>query len=208
MTFPIPQSLKKYYEKRAVFQAVNDLIKVLDGESVPKLSREEAKNYNQALLMAAQVRADFVDLLFRVYDETFGKAETVGEEYFESQRYTTSYIWGNGELGVSYYYGTEDEDMRSNELGVMQETNGKNNTICLWVARFSRREKSTSEPDDIPNSLGGWTIGYMQGKTWYPWYFRTESVDIVKFIENPVPTLDRFRREAIKMVKFLKNTPA
>lgn len=204
MTLPIHQSLKKYYKNRSVFNAVNDLVEVLDGSKTPKLNMREVKNYNQALLMAAQSRADFVDLLFRVWDETFGKAEFVGKECFESQAYTISLIWESAELGVSYYYGTGDDDKRSNTLGVMQETNGENNTICLWVQRFSKCEKPTSEPD-IPNGLGGWTIDYGEGDAWY---FRNKPVDMVEFLDRPVPTIEQFRHDVIEMANFLKDTPA
>ena len=58
MTFPIPQSLKEYYGDRAVRSAVDALAEKLKGIDMPEVGWEEGRNYNQALLMAAQVRAD------------------------------------------------------------------------------------------------------------------------------------------------------
>ena len=114
MMFPVPESLKKYYEKRAIFNAVNALVGALDGTNAPELSREEVKNYNQALLMAAQIRTDFVDLLFRVWDEIFGKIIT-GKEWFDYRHN----IWHEGYLAVSHYYGAVENGGRSDTLGVM-----------------------------------------------------------------------------------------
>ena len=204
MAFPIPRSLKKYYEERAVFKAVNELVGVLDGSKAPKLSRKEAKDYNQALLMAAQVRADFVGLLFRVWDETFGKAEIAVEERFYSQTYTISHIWEGGELGVSYYYGTGDRDHRSNTLGVMTSTGDDLHKISLYVQRFDRNEDYAACPDRVPSGLEDWKIIPDDDN----WWFQNESVDMVDFLENPGPTLDRFRRETIKMVEFLASPSA
>ena len=202
MTFPIPQSLKKYYEERAVFTAVNELVGVLDGSKVPELSRKEAKDYNQALLMAAQVRADFVDFLFRVWDEAFGKekGKIAGEEWFNS-RYN---IWYEGYLGVDYYYGTEDDDYRSNTLGVVTPTDGDRHSICLYVGRFDRDEKLAARPACVPSGLEDWNIISDDNDSWW---FRNKPVDMVEFLKNPDPTLERFRREAIKMAEFLASAP-
>ena len=201
MTFPIPQSLKKYYEERAVFTAVNRLVEVLDGKSVPPLSREETNNYNQALLMAAQVRADFVDLLFRVWDETFGKTEIVGGEVFDSQKeFTINNIWNSAYLEIWYYHGAEDNDWRSNTPGVMVLTDGNRRFICLYVGRFDRNENYEARPACVPSGLEGWKITTEGGDHWR---FQNEPVDMVKFLKDPDPTLDRFRREAIKMAEFL-----
>lgn len=205
MAFPIPRSLKKYYEERAVFKAVNELVGVLDGSKAPELIRKEAKDYNQALLMAAQVRADFVDLLFRVWDETFGKIEISVEESFCSQTYTISHIWKDRELGVSYYYGTKDDDYRSNILGVMTSTDGDLHEISLYVRRFDRTGDVADSPDRVPSGLEDWKITPPDNDDWW---FENESVDMVRFLEDPGPTLEQFRRQAIKMGEFLASSPA
>lgn len=205
MAFPIPRSLKKYYEERAVFKAVNELVGVLDGSKAPELSRKEAKDYNQALLMAAQVRADFVDLLFQVWDEVFGKAEISEKECFYSQMYTISHIWEKGELGVSYYYGAVEDGGRSNTLGIMTSTDDALHEICLYVERFDGDDVMAGRPACDPFGSGDWKIKSGDNDNWW---FQNEPVDMVQFLENPGPTLDRFRREAVKMVEFLASSSA
>ena len=53
----ISESLRAYFDNKAVRRAVDELVDQLDGTDMPNCDWEEAKNYNQALLMAAQVRA-------------------------------------------------------------------------------------------------------------------------------------------------------
>ena len=206
MAFPIPRSLKKYYEERAVFKAVNELVGVLDGSQTPKLSRKEAKNYNQALLMAAQVRADFVDLLFRVWDETFWKAKITRKdtrkEWLDS---SPNNIWDGG-LGVSNYYGAVKDGGQSDTLGVtMVSTDDDTHIIYLYVYRFDRDDVLAARPACVPSGLEGWEITPGDDDDWW---FQNKSVDMVDFLENPGPPLDRFRREAVKMVEFLASSSA
>ena len=201
MTFPVPESLKKYYEERAVFNAVNALVGVLDGTNVPELSREEAKNYNQALLMAAQVRADFVDLLFRIWDEVFVKAKIVREESFDNSHN----IWYEGYLAISHYYDSGENGDRSDTLGVASgPTDGDTHTIYLYIERWDTNDHLAARPDCVPSGLEDWKIIADDNH----WYFRNDPVDMVKFLEDPDPTLDRFRHEATKMAEFLANAPA
>ena len=60
-----PDSLRAYYDNgnKAVGRAVDALTGKLNGADMPDCDWKEAQNYNQALLMTAQVRADYVALL-------------------------------------------------------------------------------------------------------------------------------------------------
>ena len=53
MTFPIPASLTNHFGNPAVRRAVDALVDALDGNNMPESSWDEARSYNQALLMAA-----------------------------------------------------------------------------------------------------------------------------------------------------------
>ena len=98
------------------------LVDVLDGVNMPDTGWEEARNYNQALLMAAQVRADLADLLFRVWDASFGQANPscLGEEYFNSEAASPAAIWRERYVERYYYRDGRpaEEDRRSDGLFV------------------------------------------------------------------------------------------
>ena len=197
MTFPVPPSLKTYYGEPAVFKAVNDLAANLTGDKTPEGNREDARNYNQALLMTAQVRADFIDLLFRVWDETFGRADIVGKERFESKQFTIPKIWDWGWLGVRHF---AEDDGRSDLLYVYQTVGDP--AIGLAVERYSKNETPACPPKI---SLKGWEIYecWTESRRDYNWAFTNDTVDMVEFLDDPLPTLRRFRRDAIEMANFL-----
>ena len=136
MTFPIPNSLQEYFGNLAVRNAVDSLAAALDGENAPQMGWDEARNYNQALLMAAQVRADLVDLLFRVWDATFGQANTLrlGVEYFDGQEDGfPAAVWRERHV-ERYYYPDEQDCGKRRAVGwslrLARASNKEND--CAW----------------------------------------------------------------------------
>ena len=87
----------------------------------------------------------------------------------------------------------------------MTETYGNTHIICLYVERFDGDKAFAVRPACVPSGLEDWQIITDDNDSWW---FRNEPVDMVEFLKNPDPTLDRFRREAIKMVDFLASAPA
>ena len=203
MTFHIPQSLKEYYGNVAVLRAVDALSERLDGTNMPEVQWEEARNYNQALLMAAQVRADLVDLLFRVWNESFGKAEPyrLGEDCFEwgEGAYGLSDIWKVRELGRSYYRDQlpPGEEKRSDGLGVNVS---ENRYLRLFVVRYEQGD-SVAEPGAIAGTAGWESTHYAAGG--YD-YLVNQSVDVRAFLDDPGPALARFRTDARAVVDALR----
>ena len=203
MTLHIPESLREYYGNVAVRRAVDALSERLDGTNMPEVRWKEARNYNQALLMAAQVRTDLVDLLFSVWEESFGQAEPdeLGEDYFgwTSGDYSLSGIWQRKELGRYYYRDQRppSEDDRSENLGVQVLEKQK---LQLFVQRFARGD-TVAEPGAIAETEG-WQI--MHDDTGDFDYLVNQFVDVRIFLDDPCSTLARFQREASAVVDALR----
>jgi len=120
----VPTSLCKYYQNKAVRGAVDSLIDVLDGNNTPEVSWAEARNYNKALLSAAQVRGDFIEFLFKIWEESFGEANPgrLQGEFFEWKHCKPAKIWTSGELNRTYYRnGNPDNGGPSDVLGVWMD---------------------------------------------------------------------------------------
>ena len=199
MTFPIPESLQKYYGNQAIRNAVD----ALDGTGMPDSFWEEARNYNQAVLMAAQVRADPVDLLFRVREATFGQANParLGEEYFDYEKASPAAIWK--ERYVERFYYRDDRPMeeggRSDGLFVWLVPPTMR-TIALGVMRYSEDDSLVKLHANVAESLGGWHVA-MEVNNGYNYFNR--SVHIAQFLDDPCPALEGFRHDACEMVNFL-----
>ena len=212
MTFPVPESLNQYFRDQAVRNAVEALVDALDGKNMPATGWDEARNYNQALLMAAQVRADFVDLLFRVWDATFGRANSaqLGEGYFTQierrQEGTPAAIWKNQYVEHYYYRDSRpaDEDGRNDGLFVWLVPSTK--TIALGVERYSEGGDMPDLPRNAADGLKGWSIETNVQRNISSTYFSNQPVDITEFLDNPCPVVDRFRRDAVEIVTFLART--
>ena len=205
MTFPIPESLNHYFGDQAVRHAVDALADALDGNNMPKSVWEEARKYNQALLMAAQVRADFVDLLFRVWDRTFGPANPaqLGEEYFADQHDGfPARIWSNGYVERYYYRDGRpaDENGPSDGLFVWLVPPA-DRMIALGVERYADGEEVAEIPANAADRLDGWHVADTVDDDYA--YFSNQPVGITEFLGNPGPVVDRFRRDAVEMVNFL-----
>ena len=170
---------------------------------MPEARWEDVRNYNQALLMAAQVRADLVDLLFRVWDESFGRAEPdrLGEDYFayEDGDCSLADLWESKELERNYYRDnlSPSEDGRADVLGVGVP---EKRSLGLYVVRYAESDEIAA-PGAIAGTEG-WKITH-DATDGYA-YLVNQSVDVRKFLNDPCPALTRFRNDARAVVDALR----
>ena len=86
-------ALRVYFSDDAVKRATDTLVGKLAGDKLPEMTWDEARNYNRALLMACQIRTEFVDLHFRIFEETFGTPNSMpGSQYFYDYC-NPNYVW-------------------------------------------------------------------------------------------------------------------
>ncbi len=198
----VPKSLCKYYENRAVRRAVNALVDQLSGTDTPEMDWREARNYSNALLSAAQVRADFIEFLFKIWEKTYGQAqpERLAGEYFFWDYYNPRQIWIDGELSRCYYRrGDANEGGPSDVLGVELDHKG---SLRLYVGRFDGN-------DDIIDLAGidapeGWEVQHYDG---VGDYLVNATVSISNLCEDFTSGFERFVREAQVIVEFLMENP-
>lgn len=202
----VPTSLCKYYQNKAVRGAVDSLIDVLDGNNTPEVSWAEARNYNKALLSAAQVRGDFIEFLFKIWEESFGETNPgrLKGEFFEWKHSKPAKIWTSGELTRTYYRsGNPDNGGPSDVLGVWMDEKDR---LRLTVNRYDEEEDALDLGEvDCPE---GWKVENCDGVD----YMTNEGSDIVELCRGGVSEMDAVRQrmaeEARRMVKYLwKNPP-
>ena len=196
-TIEIPESLRAYYGNNAVRRAVDDLVGKLNKADMPDCDWDEAKNYNQALLMAAQVRADYVALLFDLWDATFGKWEPqrLKGKYFEYGHLSPNQIWEDEKSLWRDYYrnGEPDKEEQCDSLFVrLTEA-----SLELMVMRHNDDgELDYSRTPEVE----GWSTKH--DDTWDE-YLANESVSTEKFLKEPEQVIDRFAEDAAKVIEVL-----
>ena len=204
-TICIPKSVREYYTNKAVRKAVDALLEKLDGRDSPELGWNEARKYNQALLMAAQVRTDFIEFLFEVWDGSFGNAEPnrLQGEYFDFESSSPAGIWDESELARYYYRnGNPDDDGPSDELGVFIEEVGDEISLRLWVARYDNKNSNQTVPNGM-DELDGWEVeANGEGE-----YLVNKPISIMDLDCKDMRPIKRFAEDARRAVQFLVENP-
>jgi len=191
----LPDSVKTYFNEKSLQTSIDSLVDRLDGKKMPESDWEQARSYNQALLMAAQIRADYVELMFGLWEETFGNsaAESLGSPFFDWDEDPLS-TWENDYLRHSFYRdGTPQDEGKHEELYISFEEE----FVCLEVHRFLNNETPLDFSPKCGLSL--WDLKSDDGDI----YARTERVPIKKFIANFDVEIAKLREAADEMVKYL-----
>ena len=197
MTFEIPPSVRDYLSDKAFRGAVDSLVTNLDGKDMPDLDWVGARTYNRALLTAAQVRADYVDTMFALWDATFGAAgaSALGSSYFDNK--DPAAIWSECELSHWFYRtGRPDDCGQNDELYV--ELNAKDG-VRLYLSRYV----SDDEHDDIPSDFA--VEGWHREPHDDAWDTATAHIQITELLKDPASTVDRLRSHAEAIVAYLGN---
>lgn len=203
--FEIPNSVRTYVTDRKVREAVDALADVLQGDNPPEMSFEDARHYNQALLMAAQVRADHNDLLFWLWEQTFGpSADKVAKQFvldFESDRCTPESMWDEGIVWqtISREGCYAPDLVQAFELYACVE----DREVYLLVARWDGAEGEHGDFSFDPADIGDAT-------TWQSFrddeghiVAQTASVSLDDISSNPDECVRGIRAAADQMVAYL-----
>lgn len=193
----IPESLRSYFDNKAVRRAVDELVEGLHGQDMPECDWEEAQNYNQALLMAAQVRADHFALLFKVWDTTFGGAaphRLLGED-FDYESHSPEICWDQPWVTRRYYRnGDPDENGQYDDLCVYFT----NDYLELRVCRYNEDDELVV--DGTPK-LERWSTQQEEDESGP--YLVNERVSRADFFAEPDAVIHRFAEDAANVIQSL-----
>lgn len=195
--FEIPESLRHYLGDKRVRAAVDALLIDAAGEKMPESIWSEAREYNDALLMALRTRRDLVDLHFCVWEGTFGQAgvQKIGEEHFEAH-HNPAYIWDYREISCTMYRKTGGyQPGSSEEFYVTSADEMLGLEIYRWQADGIQLSPS------LLSDVEGWEI--CSGADYEG--AGNQSVPLLRFLEDPDPVIRRFREEAERAVAALLN---
>ncbi|MEJ8476871.1 hypothetical protein, partial [Roseibium algae] len=140
--------------------------------------------------------ADYIEALFGIWEKAFGTCnlEKLGEQSFNSDVATPSYLWKAKILEKSYYRdGSPDEGGRSDCLFVsISDVH-----VCLSVLRF-KDETKFAEPG-AEQGVEGWRVETEERGD----YVSNTPVKLADFITDADATIQRFRDDAKRMIEAL-----
>lgn len=161
--FEVPESVKAYFSDPATRAVVDSLVSTLDDPVLPDMKRSNLLSLSEGVLLACQIRADFVGFMAGMWENTFGAAlmdlglteifpenSTIKEIWTE--KYFWSYVTRGDNLERRHFDLTVKIDQRSNEV-----------ILCIWryddddeVQAFGPRLqipdgwKRTKDEDGVP----------------------------------------------------------
>lgn len=202
--FEIPGSLKAYFDDAKLGRAVDALTEVLQGGEPPVMEWTDAKAYNRALLMAAQVRADHNDMLFNLWDQVFGAAVNIPrrsfEIEFEAENCTPHKMFAQGFVWQTMSReGLDDEDLEvAYELTIEHDKRFIYLAVSKWDATVEEHVDFKISPSKVPS--GHWKQhkdddGVISA--------HSAPIAIGDFLDDPDPHIENMGQAAQAMVAYL-----
>ncbi|MBK5946429.1 hypothetical protein CCR83_08245 [Rhodobacter veldkampii DSM 11550] len=138
--FEIPESVIAYFQEPATRAVVDSLVSTLDDPVLPDMDRSKLINLSEGVLLACQIRADFVRFMAGLWGSTFGTAlaESGLNEIFPDnctikEVWTEKYFWSYVTLG---------DDLERNHFELTVDIdNQRSHEVTLQVWRFDENDE-------------------------------------------------------------------
>lgn len=138
--FEIPESVIAYFQEPATRAVVDSLVSTLDDPVLPDMDRSKLINLSEGVLLACQIRADFVRFMAGLWGSTFGRAlaESGLNEIFPDnctikEVWTEKYFWSYVTLG---------DDLERNHFELTVDIdNQRSHEVTLQVWRFDENDE-------------------------------------------------------------------
>ena len=138
--FEIPESVIAYFQEPATRAVVDSLVSTLDDPVLPDMDRSKLINLSEGVLLACQIRADYVGFMAGLWGNTFGAAlaESDLNEIFPenctikevwAERYFWSYVTIGDDLERTHFELTVDIDSQ------------RPHEVALQVWRFNENDE-------------------------------------------------------------------
>lgn len=197
--FEIPESVIAYFQEPATRAVVDSLVSTLDDPVLPDMDRSKLINLSEGVLLACQIRADFVRFTAGLWGSTFGTAlaESGLNEIFPDnctikEVWTEKYFWSYVTLG---------DDLERNYFDLTVDIdNQRSHEVTLQVWRFNESDelqKFGSRPP-IPDN---WK--QIKDEDGDPLLETTIKVTMVDLIANPGEALGQLSKAASAVVPFI-----
>lgn len=130
--FEISESVKAYFDEPATRAVVDTLVSNLDDPILPDMDRIKILSLSEGVLLACQMRADFLGFMVGLWANTFGSAlEGSGLTEFFPDNCTIKEVWAE-KYFWSYVTRGDDLEGRYFDLTVQIDQRSHGVTLILW----------------------------------------------------------------------------
>lgn len=192
--FEIPESVAAYYQEPATRAVVDSLVSTLDDPVLPDMDRDSLINLSEGVLLACQIRADFVAFMAALWENTFRIAlenERLDELFPDhctikevwTEKHFWSYVTRGTDLDRPHFDLTVRILQRSNEI-----------VLCVWRYDEDDELRAFGPKSRLPD---GWRRINDDGE---PRIEATTDVTITNLIEDPERGLGKLQQCASSVV--------
>ncbi|TKW67149.1 MAG: hypothetical protein DI616_08775 [Paracoccus denitrificans] len=196
--FEIPESVIAYFQEQQTRAVVDSLLSNLHDPVLPDMDRRKLVDLSEGVLLACQVRADFVNFMAGLWENTFGAAikgsdfrEFFPEDCTISTIWTEKYFWS---------YVARGADLEQIHFDLTVQIEHRSNEVKLFVWRFD-------DNDELPpyrprlRIPDGWKLA--QDEDGDPRLEAAVSVPIGDLIANRDPRLAELNKAASAVLGFI-----
>lgn len=208
--FKINLSIEGYFapKNQNLRVAANALCEVIQGKNMPQTtSMADARSYNRALALAAQLRADYVEMLIDVWSMSFGKeidSNFLGKfvlEY-ESEHCSINDIWERGNLYNVIFAERQKKSRKQDvfELYVVADEG----VIHLAVYKYSVEGEKYLDFEfsvDTDHDEIFWEVQEDEDNSRK--FMSSAGVSVAELIESPTNALAKLRQEAAAVLAII-----
>lgn len=197
--FEIPESVIAYFQEPATRAVVDSLVSTLDDPVLPDMDRGKLINLSEGVLLACQIRTDFVGFMAGLWRDTFGAAladsglnEIFPDNCTIKEVWTKKYFWSYVTLG---------DDLERNHFELTVDIdNQRSHEVSLQVLLFNENDELQKFGPRLKVSDNWQRItdedGVQRLET-------TTNVTMAHLIANPDEVLGQLNQAASAIVPFI-----
>lgn len=139
LPFKIPESVIAYYQDDATRNVVDSLVSNLDDPVLPDMDRSKLINLSEGVLLACQIRTDFVGFMAGLWGNTFGAALVgAGLNEIFPDNCTIKEVWSEKHF---WSYVTIGDDLERNHFDLTVDIDSQRpHAVTLRVWRYNESD--------------------------------------------------------------------
>lgn len=200
MAIELGEAARAYFADATLRASVDDLLARDHAKEQQRLPWKQAREFNRALLMAEMARTQVIDVLFELWEQTWGRhvPDVLGDYEEEGQpSLMPADVWR--EPGIDRYASEMNNGLFPHAYWPNPTVFALGGSVSLRMHFLDKEDNCLEPPSPLPDLWarqpeGFWALGAV-GKKTFP--FRT-------FADDPNACLAEMQRQADMMVETLK----
>ncbi|OCX65687.1 hypothetical protein BFP70_08705 [Thioclava sp. SK-1] len=198
LPFEIHESVQAYFQEADTRAVVDALVTMINDPDLPDMDRSKLTDLSEGVMLACQVRSDFVEFMADIWKNTFGAAlEKIDLNEFFPENCTISEVWKEWHF---WSYVTRGDDLERSHFDLTVDIDSKRPyevTLRIWRYNDDDELQTFSSRLKVPDC---WQRITDEGEQRLE---STAKVTMESFIDNPDEALKPLKLAASAIVPLI-----